>query len=84
MSGLREDYIEVHKQDAFLALAALDVLIEKGTLNGKSMSDEKLTRERIKAAVDARWRQLLQHSRLLAVVYLVTTLSIKQGEGFER
>lgn len=54
MSGLREDYIEVHKQDAFLALAALDVLIEKGTLNGKSMSNEKLTRERIKAAVDAR------------------------------
>ena len=54
MSGLREDYIEVHKQDVFLALAALDVLIEKGTLNGKSMSNEKLTRERIKAAVDAR------------------------------
>lgn len=54
MSGLREDYIEVHKQDAFLALAALDVLIEKGALNGKSMSDEKLTRERIKAAVDTR------------------------------
>lgn len=54
MSGLREDYIEVHKQDAFLVIAALDVLIEKGRLNGKSMNDERLTRERIKASIDAR------------------------------
>lgn len=53
MSGLREDYIKVHKQDAFLAIAALDVLIEKGRLNGKSMIDEKLTRERLRASVDA-------------------------------
>lgn len=54
MSEVRDGYIEVHKQDVFLAIAALDVLIEKGKLNGKSMSNEKLTRERIKAAVDAR------------------------------
>lgn len=54
MNGLREDCIEVHKQDAFLVIAALDVLIEKGRLNGKSMSDERLTRERIKASIDAR------------------------------
>jgi hypothetical protein len=53
MSGLREDYIEVHRQDAFLVIAALDVLIEKGKLNGKSMDDERLALKRLEAAVDA-------------------------------
>lgn len=50
MSGLREDYIAIHPQDAHTAIMALQVVIEKGRLNGKSMENEKLTLERLRDA----------------------------------
>lgn len=53
MSEVRNGYAEVHLQDIFTAMMALDILIEKGRLNGKSMDAERLTLSRLKAAVDA-------------------------------
>ena len=54
MSEVRDGYAEVHLQDVFMAMAALDVLIEKGKLNGKSMDAEQLTLKRLKVATESR------------------------------
>lgn len=50
MSEVRRGYVEVHLQDVFMAMVALDVLIKKGRLNGMAMENEKLTLSRLKEA----------------------------------
>lgn len=57
MSEVRDDYVRVHPQDAYIAMAALEVLIEKGRLNGMAMENEKLTLSRIKEALDKKRKE---------------------------